>query len=282
MRQHGFAAALAFALVLEGAPVAAGGNAVSQVPVDAAAQLNEAHRLFYNGHYERAAAMTLTLCPDDATSVNLDACELRSSSLLFQIKRALPKGLKKDEAYKACLSCTPVMTAFRTVTRTGQLAARTSLEQRPDDVATRYLLGKIDLNHVWLHLGLLGRKTGWGEYWEARRAMDTVLKADPDNVRAQVSRAWIDYIVDTQAPRGTRWILGGGNKTRGLRVVEEAAAMSEAPFVKAEAGFALWDMRVREGNLAGAVVTARELARAFPENEELARFLNEHGAVALD
>jgi hypothetical protein len=281
MPQHAFAAAVTLALVLGGASVGASGGAVTQA-LDPSAQLVEANRLFYNGHYERAAAMTLAFCADDATEVNLHACELRSSSLLFQIKRALPKGMKKDEAYKACVACPPVMEAFRTVTRTAQLAARATLEQHPDDVSTRYLLGKIDLNHVWLHLGLVGRRTGWGEYWEARRALDTVLKADPPNVRAQVSRAWIDYIVATQVPRGTRWILGGGNKTRGLRVVEQAAVMSDAPFVKAEAGFALWDMRVREGNLAGAVVTARDLAREFPENEELTKFLAEHGAIALD
>jgi hypothetical protein len=281
MTSHLFAATVTLVLLAAGTPVDASGSGV-QMPLDPASQLDEANRLFYNGHYERAAALSLALCADDASDVNLDACELRSSSLLFQIKRSLPKGMKKDDAFKACTTCPAVMAAFRTVTRTGQAAARASLEQRPDDVATRFLLGKIDLNHVWLYLGTLGRRTGWSEYWEARRAMDTVLKANPTHIRARVSRAWIDYIVDTQVPRGTRWLLGGGNKTRGLRVVEQAAMESTAEFDKAESGFALWDMRVREGNVPGAVTIARELYRNFPENQELARFLTEHGALAID
>jgi len=44
-------------------------------------------------------------------------------------------------------------------------------------------------------------------------------------------------------------------------------------FVATEAGFALWDMQVREKQIPAAVVTARSLARDFPANEELARFL---------
>ncbi len=221
------------------------GGPIAQDPIDSTEHLATAQRLFYNGHYERAAAITLELCPTDGQSINLDACELRSSALLFQIKRRLPKGMKKQEAYQKCAACPDLMAAFHTVTRAGQAAARNSLKLVPQDEATLFLLGKMDLNYVWLNLGLLGRKTGWGEYWEARRALDTVLKANPRNLRAQVSRAWIDYIVDTQAPRGTRWLLGGGNKARGLRVVEEAAVLEGEPFVRAEAGFALWDMRVR-------------------------------------
>lgn len=247
---------------------------------DATTRLTDAQRLFYNGRYAEAAALTLPLCADDSQNPVLDACELRSSAILFQIKRKLPKGMKKQEAYKACAACPDLMVAFQAVTRTGQAAARAGLTLAPTDESTRFLLGKIDLNHVWLHLGLLGRRTGWSEYWEARRAMDAVLEANPHHVRAQVSRAWIDYIVDTQAPRGTRWILGGGNKKRGLRVVEEAAQLDEDLFVRAEAGFALWDMRVREGDITGAVVAARDLVREFPENEELNRFLADQSAAA--
>ena len=45
--------------------------------------LERAQRFFYTGDYDRAAALTHVLCearPDD-----LDACELRTASLLFQI-----------------------------------------------------------------------------------------------------------------------------------------------------------------------------------------------------
>jgi hypothetical protein len=158
-------------------------------------------------------------------------------------------------------------------TRQAQAIARARLGEAPGDEETLFLLGKLDLNYVWLQLGIVGRKTGWDEYWEARRALDKVLKQNPHHVRAKVARAWIDYIVDTKMPRGTRWLLGGGNKKRGLRAMREAAGVDAAPFVRAEAGFALWDMQVRERNIAEARATAATLAEAFPDNPELRKFL---------
>ena len=133
---------------------------------------------------------------------------------------------------------------------------------------------------MWLQLGTVGRKTGWSEYWEARKSLDAVLKHNPDHVRAQVARAWIDYIVDTKLPRGTKWMLGGGNRKKGLLRVQEAAQSAVEPFVQAEAMFGLWDMQVRERNMADAVVTARALARDFPDNQDLAKFLASHDSRA--
>ncbi len=94
-----------------------------------------------------------------------------------------------------------------------------------------------------------------------------------------MARAWIDYIVDTKMPRGTKWLLGGGNKKRGLESVREAALVEADFFVKAEADFALWDMQVRERNIAGALDTARRLAVDFPENTELRKFLTTNGVT---
>jgi hypothetical protein len=45
--------------------------------------------------------------------------------------------------------------------------------------------------------------------------------------------------------------------------------------------FALWDMQVREREVPEAVATARLLARDFPENRELRRFLTIHDSSAL-
>ena len=115
-----------------------------------------------------------------------------------------------------------------------------------------------------------------GCYEEARRSLETVLERRPDHIRAQVALAWIDYIVATRLPPGTRWLLGGGNKDRGLRTVEDAAQADTTRFVRAEAMFALWDMRAREENFAEAVVTARVLSHDFPENRELVRFVARH------
>jgi hypothetical protein len=100
-------------------------------------------------------------------------------------------------------------------------------------------------------------------------------------VRARVARAWVDYIVGTTVPRGARWILGGGNKKRGLLVVRQVVIDGGGGFfVQTEATFALWDMQVREHEIPGAVATARSLARDFPENAELQKFLSDHDPAA--
>jgi hypothetical protein len=169
------------------------------------------------------------------------------------------------------------MAAFLADTADGQKVARDRLAANPADDAARYFLGKLDLNYVWLQLGELGHKTGWSEYWEARKSLDAVLLRNPKHVRARVARAWIDYIVDTKMPRGMRWVLGGGNRKRALVAVREATAEDADFFVHAEAAFALWDLQIRERNVAGAVLTARNLARDFPENREVAAFLERHG-----
>ncbi len=255
--------------------------APQETPAEPAVGLDEAHRLFYNAQYAAAAALTRDLCSTDIKG--LAACELRSSAILFQIRRALgPENKekinkeKKEDALKRCTECAALLTEFQETLTRGQSAARAHLQAAPDDEQTLFLLGKLDLNHVWLHLGTLGRKTGWREYWEARRALDQVLKQHPSHVRARVARAWIDYIVDTKMPRGTRWLLGGGSKKRGLLAVREAASMDAAYYARVEARFALWDMQVREKDFEDAVITARGLAQDFPQNQELNKFVEAH------
>ena len=242
--------------------------------------LERAQRLFYNGEYERAAAVTQGLC--DRHADNLDACELHSMSLLFQIKRELreARAVDKTTAWSRCAACPVLMAAFLAETARSQTLARARLKIRPDDEGTLFFLGKVDLNYVWLQLGTLGRKTGWDEYWEARRSLDHALRMNPGHVRARVARAWVDYIVGTAVPRGVRWLLGGGNKKRGLLAVRDVVARGSRDFfVQAEATFALWDMQVREREMSEAVATARTLARDFPENVEVRTFLIDHDPV---
>ena len=100
-----------------------------------------------------------------------------------------------------------------------------------------------------------------------------MLKANPRHVRARVARAWIDYIVDTRMPWGTAWLLGGGDRKQALKDVRAAAQMESDFFTHTEAEFALWDMQVRERDMARAIEVAQRLAHAFPENPELAAFL---------
>lgn len=239
--------------------------------------LESAQRFFYNADYARAAAAAQQLCearPDD-----LDACELRTASLLFQIKKAFRDTGERDKtiAWSRCAGCSALMAAFQAETARAQTFARARLKIRPDDENMLFFLGKTDLNYVWLLLGTLGRKTGWDEYWEARRSLDAALRIDPGHVRARVARAWVDYIVGTTVPRGARWMLGGGNKKRGLLVVREVVIDGGGSFfVQTEAMFALWDMQVREHEIPGAIATARTLARDFPENAELRKFLADH------
>ena len=250
--------------------------APGQSPPDAtwSAPLDEAHHLFYSGRYEAAAALALDIRTRDV--VNLEASELRTSALHFQIKRALGEPEDRGEAWKLCAICQELMPVFLDEFALGRAAARAAVENDPTDDEALFFLGKLDLNYVWLQLATVGRKTGLGEFREARKSLNTVLERRPDYIRAQVARAWIDYIVGTRLPRGTRWLLGGGNKNRGLLAAEEAAQADTERFVKAEAMFALWDMQARERNFAEAVVTALALWHDFPDNRELVRFIARH------
>jgi hypothetical protein len=76
---------------------------------------------------------------------------------------------------------------------------------------------------------------------------------------------------------GTRWVLGGGSKKRALINVRQAADTPSDFFVHTEAQFALWEMLVRERSVPDAVVVARELVKAFPDNRELIAFLKTNG-----
>jgi tetratricopeptide (TPR) repeat protein len=237
--------------------------------------LDAAQRLFYNARYEEASAVALTLRSSDTTGTDAELAnlELRTSSLHFQIKNAMPKAGDRDKALKQCASCAELMKAFLADITRGQAVARARLAANAADENALFYLGKINLNYVWLQLGTLGRKTGWDQYWEARKSLDIVLKRSPTHVRARVARAWIDYIVDTRMPRGTRWLLGGGNRKRALAVIQSAAKADADFFVHTEAAFALWDLQVRERNLTEAAELARILTLDFPENPELASFL---------
>jgi hypothetical protein len=235
--------------------------------------LADAHRAFFNARYEDAAALALAI--ETGAPDSLAASELRSSALLFQIKGAIGGLADREKAFAQCGPCAGLLASFMIETARGQTIARARLAAAPGDDEALFFLGKLDLNYVWLQLGPLGRKKGWDEYWEARRSLDAVLKRSPGLVRARIARAWIDYIVDTRMPRGTRWVLGGGDRKRALVSMQEAADAAAPFFVHVEALFALWDLQVREHRLPEATAIARTLARDFPENPELLRFLDD-------
>jgi hypothetical protein len=233
--------------------------------------LADAQRAFFNARYQTAADLALALQASDADA--LAPYEVRTSALHFQLRDALGQNKDKGQAFKACVACPDLLDSFLTDTKKGQALARTRLLKDPADDDALFFLGKLNLNYVWLQLETLGRKTGWSEYWEARRSLDAALKDNPHNMRARVARAWVDYIVDTKMARGTRWVLGGGSKKRAFIGAREAAAADSEFFVRVEAEFALWEMLVRDRQLPEATTIAQRLARDFPENHKLANFL---------
>ena len=241
---------------------------------DAAPSLATAERLYYMGDYAGAAEMALALRTADPQA--LPAYELRTSALHFQVKRLIGDAKDKGKALKACAPCPALLAAFADETTRGLAVARAKLVHTPEDLETTFLLGKLDLNHVWLHLGTLGRKTAFSEYREARRLMETVLKRDPGHVRARVAHAWIEYIVDTKVPFFFQWAVGGGDKKKALAEVRRAAE-AEAPFiVQTEARFALWEMLSRDKRIPEALTPARALLVDFPDNRDIATFVEKH------
>ena len=61
----------------------------------AGASLETAQELFYNGQYEQAATLTRSVAADDVGS---EVMELRTSAMLFQIRRAIGDGADKERA----------------------------------------------------------------------------------------------------------------------------------------------------------------------------------------
>jgi tetratricopeptide (TPR) repeat protein len=245
------------------------GDVQSPGPVDAA--LNEAYRLFYVGRYEDAAKLASEL--QAGTPDPLGAYELRTSALHFRLKRELFGASDKKAKLRACVPCTGWIADMKTDIAAGRALAKERLQKNALDDEALFYLGKINLTHVWLHLETLGQRTGWGEYWEARRSLDALLERHPGHIRARVSRAWIDYVLDTRVPFVFRWVLGGGDKKKALAVAREAASEPADTYTHTEARFTLWEMLVREKRRDEAVVVARSLSADFPENTELVKFI---------
>jgi hypothetical protein len=239
-----------------------------------AATIDEAQRLFYTGLFEESAAAAKAIT--DAEPENLAAWEVRTSALHFQLRRLLGEPKDRKAAMTACAECRAVLATFLEDVNTGRAAARARIDKIPDDDEARFFLGKLDLSYLWMQLSTLGRKTGWDEYWEAKRLLEGILEKNPMHVRARVARAWMDYIVGTRVPWGTRWVMGGGSKSRGLKMVREAAETPADFYTQIEAKFGLWEMLTREGRRDEAVTVAKALLAHFPDNKDLAKFV-EHG-----
>jgi len=247
-------------------------GAIAQDSVTSPVTLESAQRAFYNANYLDAAEQARelrTANPDD-----LPARELRTAAILFQLKRLIGEDTPdRERALKQCAECASLIDTFREEVTEGREVARARLERAPEDLDALFYLGKLDLNFVWLYLGPLNKRTGWTEYREARRSMETILKSHPSHVRARIARAWIEYIVDTKVMFGFKWVLGGGDRRKALTSVRQAAATDALFFDKVEARFALWEMLAREKQTHDAIQVAQGLLGDFPQNRELAKFI---------
>jgi hypothetical protein len=237
--------------------------------------LDSAQHLFYSGKYLEAIAAAAPLRELPASA--LAAYELRTSALHFRIKRLLGSAKDKEAAFKQCQACPELLKEFMADVTAGRALARERLKSAPRDEALLYLQAKLDLNEVWLNNSTLGRRKGFGLYKDSRRGVENVLLINPNNVRARVASAWIDYAVDTRVPFGFKWILGGGDRKRALKNMRSAAAMKGGHWEEAEASFGLWEMLVAEKMTDDALIVARQLVVTFPENEELQRFIASGG-----
>jgi hypothetical protein len=243
-----------------------------------AATLDDAQRLFYTSLFPESAAAAHAILETEPD--NLAAWEVRTSALHFQLRRLLGEPKDRKAAMAKCAECRAVLTTFLDDVNTGRAAARARIAKAPDDDEARFFLGKLDLSYLWMQLSTLGRKTGWDEYWEAKRLLEGILEKNPMHVRGRVARAWMDYIVGTRVPWGTRWVMGGGSKSRGLAMVREAAQTPADHYTQVEAQFGLWEMLARDGKRDEAVGVAKELLKKFPENKDLARFVQNDGRPA--
>ena len=259
---------LVVAAWLQTSPAAVANPAATRV-----SGLAEAQRLFYSSKYKEAAAEVAPLRLANSVTDALAAYEVHTSALHFQIRDLLGDAKDKQKALRACAPCQPLLREFEADVITGRATAATRLAAVPDDGEVRYFQAKLVLNRLWLQNGMLGRRTGLGDYRAARGDLDRVLKREPGHIRARVARAWIDYFVDTRVPWGFKWVFGGGDRKKAVVALQAADADATDPFDKAEAGFALWNALVREQRTADARALAERLLTAFPENGELKKFL---------
>jgi len=267
--RHRTLAATAAALLL----LTAGARGATDEAAAVAADLSAAKHAFYSARYEDAAARaadTLERHPE-----SLEAYDILTSALLFDLKRSLGDDHRGRKALDTCTDCQARLDRFFDQTQRGIELARTHLAADVSSDTALFFLAKLELNYLWMQNGVLGRRTGWKEYRESRRLLASLLERDADHVRGQVAMAWIDYIVDTRFPWGTKWLFGGGDRHRALEAMEKASESGASYYELVEARFGLWEMQLREGDLTSAQAVARGLAADFPDNAALTEFITQ-------
>ena len=245
----------------------------------------QAFRHAYNLDYPAALAAfekALALDPDDSATHRARAAVTwlhiifrRGSITVDQYLTGAPRGdlkLEKPPAEEA--------EAFHHhLNRALQLAER-RLEANPRDVNALYDVGAavgLQASYVATVEGRIG-----GAFGSARRAYDTherVMSLDPSRKDAGLIVGTYRYVVATLSlpVRWVAYLAGfGGDKSKGLRFIEEAAQYPGD--VRIDAKFALMLLYNREGRYLDALKVIRGLIAEFPRNRVLKL---EAGATAI-
>ena len=269
--------ALAAAMVALAAP-----GLSAQTPAELRRQ---AFQHAYNLDYPEAVAAfdkALALDPNDsathrarATAVWLHIIFRRGSITVDQyLGGAARRDLKLDKPPAA-----EAETFRRHMEKALELAER-RLAANPDDVNALYDVGAavgLQASYVATVEGRIG-----GAFGAARRAYDTherVLALDPQRKDAGLIVGTYRYVVATLAlpARWVAYLAGfGGDKTKGLQFVEQAARHPGE--VQVDARFALMLLYNREGRYLEALDVIRDLMARFPRNRVLKL---EAGATAI-
>jgi hypothetical protein len=119
--------------------------------------LSGAQRFFYNADYDKAAALTRAL--RGARLDNLEACELRTSQPALSDREGVRRNrrARRGDCLEPMRRLSWTDVRFLAETARGQAFAREKRKTDPEDEATLFFLGKVDLNYLWLQLGTLGR-----------------------------------------------------------------------------------------------------------------------------
>ena len=88
-------------------------------PAPPTTALATAQRRFYDGRYLEAADLALALRAGAPSQ--LASYELRTSALLFQIKRLVGEAKDKEKAFKACETCPELLSLFLADVKAGQV-----------------------------------------------------------------------------------------------------------------------------------------------------------------
>jgi hypothetical protein len=183
--------------------LAAATLATSSIP--AAAQtadrpaLDEGHRLFYNGRYEAAAALALQSCT--APPLDLNACELATSALHFQIRKALDTG-NRSRGRPAGARPYWRRSSRRRAGAGPPGRAQGGSERRCDAVPA----GKLDLSYAGCSR-TLGKKIRWKK--SGRRGPRRSRRRRPDISPGARGAQRGSTTSSTRLPRHL-WVLGGG------------------------------------------------------------------------